>query len=78
MKHKPVVAIATKSDRVDRGRRAEHLIAIDQLGSWDEIIPCSATRGDQVEEVRDVLSSHLPVAAAVPRRRPHRRTGERR
>ena len=32
VKHKPVVAIATKSDRVDRGRLAEHLIAIDQLG----------------------------------------------
>ena len=54
------MAIATKSDRVDRRQLAEHLIAIDQLGAWDEIIPCSATRGDQVEEVRDVLSSHLP------------------
>ncbi len=32
VKRKPVVAIATKSDRVDRGRLAEHLIAIDQLG----------------------------------------------
>ena len=59
-KSTPVVALATKSDKVDRQRMAEHLIAIDQLGSWDEIIPCSATRGDQVEEVRDVLSSHLP------------------
>ena len=33
------MAIATKSDRVDRGQLAEHLIAIDQLGAWDEIIP---------------------------------------
>jgi len=56
----PVVALATKSDRVDRGRLTEHLIAIDQLGSWDDIVPCSATRGDQVEVVRDVLVSHLP------------------
>ena len=60
VKRKPVVALATKSDRVDRAQLAEHLIAIDQLGSWDEIVPCSATRGDQVEEVRDVLASHLP------------------
>ena len=44
VKRKPVVAIATKSDRVDRRQLAEHLIAIDQLGAWDEIIPCSATR----------------------------------
>ena len=57
-------------------RLAEHLIAIDQLGTWDAIVPCSATRGDQVEEVADVLVE-LPaaVAAALPRRRAHRRAG---
>ncbi len=59
-RHTPVVAIATKSDRVDRVRLAEHLIAIDQLGVWADIIPCSATRGDQVDEVATVLSGHLP------------------
>jgi len=59
-KRKPVVAIATKSDRVDRSRLTEHLVGIDQLGSWSEIIPCSATRGDQVDEVKEVLSSYLP------------------
>jgi GTPase len=61
-KRRPVVAIATKSDRVDKHRLAEHLIAIDQLGSWSAIIPCSATRGDQVGEVASVLSSYLPVS----------------
>ncbi len=64
-KRRPVVAIATKSDRVDRSRLAEHLIAVDQLGSWDEIVPCSATRGDQVDVVRDVLSSYLPESAQL-------------
>ncbi len=59
-KRTPVVAIATKSDTVDRQRLAEHLIAIDQLGDWAAIIPCSATRGDQVVEVATVLSEHLP------------------
>lgn len=58
----PVVAIATKSDRVDRQRLVEHLVAIDRLGEWADIIPCSATRGEQVEEVAAVLSSHLPPA----------------
>ncbi len=56
----PVVAIATKSDAVDRERLAEHLIAVDRLGDWTEIVPCSATRGDQVDEVAQVLSAHLP------------------
>jgi GTPase len=56
----PVVALATKSDKVDRLRLAEHLIAIDQLGDWSDIVPCSATRGDQVSDVAAVLAGHLP------------------
>jgi GTP-binding protein Era len=59
-KRRPVVAIATKTDRVDRNRLAEHLIAIDQLGEWDAIVPCSAVSGEQVEDVARVLSSFLP------------------
>jgi len=58
----PVVAIATKSDLVDRQRLAEHLIAIDGLGEWDAIVPCSATRGDQVEVVASELTSRLPLS----------------
>lgn len=58
----PVVAIATKSDSVDRQRLAEHLIAVDRLGDWDAIVPCSATRGDQVDDVAKVLSGYLPAS----------------
>jgi GTPase len=61
-KRRPVVAIATKSDRVDRNRLAEHLIAIDRLGDWSDIVPCSAQTGEQVDVVASVLSSHLPSA----------------
>jgi GTPase len=60
VKSKPVAAIATKTDRVDKARLAEHLIAIDQLGTWDAIVPCSATRGDQLDVVLEVLTSYLP------------------
>jgi GTP-binding protein Era len=60
VRRRPVVAIATKADAVDRERLAEHLIAIDQLGEWDAIVPCSAVSGAQVDEVRDVLASYLP------------------
>ncbi|MEX1908568.1 MULTISPECIES: GTPase Era [Janibacter] len=63
-KRVPVVAIATKSDRVDRQRLAEHLIAVDQLGDWAAIVPCSAVAGDQVEEVLALLSERLPPAPA--------------
>lgn len=60
----PVVAIATKIDAVDRQRVAEHLIAIDQLGDWADIVPCSAVEGRQVEDVRRVLSGYLPPSPA--------------
>jgi GTP-binding protein Era len=56
----PVVAIATKTDVVDRARLAEHLMAIDQLGQWDDIVPTSAVSGEQVDVVADLLIAHLP------------------
>ena len=62
VKRKPVVALATKSDLVSRERLLTHLVAIDALGEWDAIVPCSATRGDQVDEVRTVLVGLLPLS----------------
>ncbi|GMA39318.1 GTPase Era [Mobilicoccus caccae] len=58
----PVVAIATKSDLVDKQRLAEHLLAIDRLGEWASIVPCSATRGDQVDVVASELTAALPIS----------------
>lgn len=58
----PVVAIVTKSDRVDKRRLAEQLIAVDQAGQWADIVPCSAVRGHQVDVVAQVLAAHLPVS----------------
>ncbi|MEO7069261.1 MAG: GTPase Era [Nostocoides sp.] len=60
VRRRPVVAIATKTDRVDRARLTEHLIAIDRLGEWADIVPCSAVSGEQVDVLASVLSSHLP------------------
>ncbi|STD08056.1 GTPase Era [Dermatophilus congolensis] len=62
VKKKPVVAIATKADLVDRERLAQHLIDIDQLGDWSDIVPCSATTGKQVDDVIDIISTHLPAS----------------
>ncbi len=57
-----VVAVATKIDLVRRERVAEHLVDIDQLGDWDAIVPCSAVTGTQVDTVRDLLASFLPLS----------------
>jgi GTP-binding protein Era len=61
----PVVAVVTKADLVDRGRLAEHLIAVDSIASgmdreWAAIVPVSAKDGYQVDELEKVLISFLP------------------
>lgn len=57
----PVVAVATKADTVDRGRLAEHLVAVDALGGWAHVVPVSAVDGYQVDVVADLLVAHLPA-----------------
>ncbi|GAA4359329.1 GTPase Era [Angustibacter luteus] len=61
----PVVAIATKIDMVDRQRLTEHLLSIDRLGEWDDIVPVSAVRGEQVDVVTDLLVKHLPAGPVM-------------
>jgi len=56
----PVVAVVTKSDLVPKGRLAEHLLAVQRLGEWADIVPVSAVGGYQVDTLADVLVGHLP------------------
>ncbi len=57
---RPVVAIVTKADAVDRGRLAEHLLAVSELVEADDVVPVSAVEGYQVDVLADVLVGHLP------------------
>jgi GTPase len=61
----PVVAVATKADVVGRGRLAEHLLAVSQLGEWADIVPVSAVDGYQVDVLLDVVVGHLPPGPAL-------------
>jgi GTP-binding protein Era len=61
----PVVAVATKTDLVERPRLMQHLVAVEGLGEWDDIVPVSAVRGDQVDVVADLLVGHLPDGPAL-------------
>src|SRR5690554_3036393 len=60
----PVVAVVTKADLVPRGRLAEHLMAVDGLGQWADIVPVSARDGYQVDVLTDVLIGHVPPGPA--------------
>ncbi|WP_425591833.1 GTPase Era [Actinomyces procaprae] len=57
---KPVVAVVTKTDTVSRPRLAEQLVAVSELGDWADIVPVSAVKGEQVDVLEEVLTSHLP------------------
>jgi len=56
----PVVAVVTKTDTLGKAALAEHLLAVDALGDWAEIVPVSAVAGEQIELLTDVLFSYLP------------------
>ena len=55
------IAIVTKVDTVPRERLAEHLLAVQQLGEWAEIVPVSGLKGLQVELLTDLVVKQLPV-----------------
>jgi GTPase len=64
---KPVVALVTKTDLVQRGALTEQLMAVDALGvealgpgGWTDIVPVSAADGYQVDTVADVLIRQMP------------------
>jgi GTP-binding protein Era len=67
---KPVLAVATKTDLVSPNRLAEHLQAIQRAGEeaglrWHEIVPVSATAGDQVGLLTDLIVATLPEGPAL-------------
>ncbi|WP_421015519.1 GTPase Era, partial [Glutamicibacter creatinolyticus] len=68
LKRKPIVALVTKADLVDRETLAAQLIAVTELGNenfgpdgFAAIIPVSAVKDFQVEQVANVLVEQLPL-----------------
>jgi len=55
-----VIAVVTKTDLVDKGRLAQQLVAVSQLGDFSDVIPVSAVSGDQLDTLVEVMSRHLP------------------
>jgi len=60
-----LVAIVTKIDKVTKERVAAHLVAVSELvGPDTEIVPVSATTGEQVDVLINVLAEQLPPGPA--------------
>ena len=61
----PAVAIVTKTDLAGHQQIAEQLLAVHTAGEslgldWAEVVPVSATRGDQLDLLADLLVGLLP------------------
>jgi len=60
-----LVAIVTKTDKLARDRVAAQLIAVSELVGGDtEIVPVSATTGENLDVLTDVLAAQLPPGPA--------------
>ncbi|MER1998042.1 MAG: GTPase Era [Arthrobacter sp.] len=69
LKKKPVIALVTKTDLVDRAALAKQLMSVTALGTevlgadgWADVVPVSAADGFQVDTVADVLATHMPAS----------------
>ena len=61
-----LVVIVTKIDKVTKDKVAEQLMAVQELvgDTAAEIVPVSATKGEQVDVLIDVLAAQLPPGPA--------------
>ncbi|MFG1932267.1 GTPase Era [Mycobacterium sp. NPDC048908] len=60
-----LVAVVTKLDKVAKDRVAAQLIAVSELvGPTAEIVPVSATTGENLDVLTDVLANQLPPGPA--------------
>jgi GTP-binding protein Era len=60
-----LVVIVTKTDKVSKEKVASQLLSVSQLtGGNAEIVPVSATAGDQIDVLIDVLVAQLPPGPA--------------
>lgn len=60
-----LVVIVTKTDKVGKDKVAAQLMAVSELtGGTAEIVPVSATKGEQLDVLIDVLVAQLPPGPA--------------
>jgi len=60
-----LVVVVTKTDKVPRGTVAAQLLAVSELAGPDaEIVPVSATTGENLDVLTDVLAAQLPPGPA--------------
>ncbi|MGW6336521.1 GTPase Era [Nocardia rhamnosiphila] len=60
-----LLGVVTKIDKVSRDQIAHQLMAVSELlGPETDVVPVSATKGEQVEVLVDVIASRMPPGPA--------------
>lgn len=60
-----LLGVVTKIDKVSRDQIARQLMAVSELlGPETEVVPVSATEGEQIEVLVDVIASQMPPGPA--------------
>ncbi|MGI9018606.1 MAG: GTPase Era [Euzebya sp.] len=57
----PLFAVVNKVDRLSRDAQLPALAALSDLGSFEEVVPISARRGDQVELLIQLIAKRMPA-----------------
>ena len=61
----PVIGIVTKTDKVSSAQVAEQLLALSQVREFVDVVPVSATAGEQVGLLAELLIRQLPEGPAL-------------
>jgi GTP-binding protein Era len=59
-RHTPIVGVVTKTDAATKNQIADQLVALQEVMSFTDLIPVSASANFQVDRLADVLVSRLP------------------
>ena len=56
----PLIGVLNKVDRVGREAQLPAIAALSELAEFDEIVPISARRGEQVDVLVDLIATRMP------------------
>ncbi|HUG86179.1 MAG TPA: GTPase Era, partial [Euzebya sp.] len=61
----PLIGVLNKVDRIGRNAQLPAIAALAELADFDEIVPLSALRGDQVDVLVDLITARMPEGPAL-------------
>lgn len=57
----PLIGVVNKVDRISRGAQLPALARLSELATFEDVVPISARRDDQVGLLVDLIATHMPA-----------------